>query len=206
MIRHRNIDRNDFLHPNTQPIPFLVPAAEIARFFALLAENSFVAGANLTLLTTIVPSSPWNVCITAAGTGSCTGSVFRVTGIDQFGKVVQEDISTGTLATGSVVYGKKTFQRISTINVVSKGTSATTTLSFGLQVTSGCRLGLPFRPRNAIAPGSAGSEILIVRAAATNAAISSTVDTAIPAVQFGATVTAGINWLISDLVASGLRP
>jgi hypothetical protein len=218
MISTHNIDPGSALHPSSRGYPIFVPAASAASIVAAIAENNgaHIPGAFLTLVTSgttgigpagYIAGAPCKVAFTPS---AAVTAVYDVVGIDQFGKQVTERVSVAA----AVVWTVRAYKQILSIQVVSDGGSANT-VSVGINLTAGFGIGLPFRPSTnlvgttTLASFQAKIEVVgLVTPAGTafvQLAASAAVNEQYATLTFGATVTAGLNWLVTNYLQRGFR-
>lgn len=216
MIRVHNIDPGSCLHPSSRGFQIFVPGQSGQAFVANVAESALVAGTPLTLVVSgtagigpagYVGGTPMALAFLMSGAVTI---VLRVVGINQFGKQVTEDV---TLA-AATVWSLNAYKQILSITPVSVGASANT-ISVGILLTAGVRIGLPFRPTTNLQGGTtlasfqqklevvglftAGAANVMVQTAA------AAIDQARATLTLAATITAGMNWLITNYTPKGFR-
>lgn len=207
-LRTHDIDPKSFLSPNYSPVLFVTPSATTTHFLAATAETALpAAGGYVTLAAKYIPTHPCSVAFVAAG---AITTVFRITGLNQFGERVQEDVS---VTAADTYYTLNAFKKVTSIQVVSKGGSAN---QVSIGVTNAlptnatrCRYALPFRPRNAnirTMQDSNNGEVVVVVAVGSVTPVIALVDSQRAAFQHSSALTAGtVYMIISEYQQLGTR-
>jgi hypothetical protein len=216
MISTHNIDPGCCLHPSARGILFVIPAATPAALAAAQAESAAVVGTPLTLVAGAAGAGPAGyitgtpICVAITIAGAVHGSTYRIIGINQFGKQVTEDIAPTAIGVTWTNHAYKQIISVTPLTVV----SSASTIALGYVLTSGVKIGLPFRPSNSTQAGAtvASFQTKLEIVGYFNAAAVAFSPLATPAIneryatlQFSGTIVQGAGLLITNYINKGFR-
>lgn len=145
MIKLRNIDPNDPLHPNRTGCQLMLSNTLADHIVADIALSAISPGDLLTIVNDWIPGTGQSIAFqNKAGNAAVMDFTMRVTGETHYGDVVTEDVAAASLAVGANVQSEYAYRRITNIEVIAKSGTGADLLRVGVVGNSTqLRIGLP---------------------------------------------------------------
>jgi len=206
MIRVRNVDPADGLHPNVTGIPVVIPSASTSFFKTSFQMSSVSAGDIIALSNNgMVPVGGGMSIRFSQGTGALTVTL-EVMGLDQFGKLRTENVVWVADSTSKDTLWA--YSKLLQVKVVSV-TGSTSTIAIGINIVTGStKIGLPIRPNTPATLSNGGPHdaelVALVRATGTIQDLDA-IDHRRATVTLGASIVAGMHMFVYQLSQKGWR-